>query len=189
MRALTLVAGLLLAAASLDAQARPNTRDKFWISFGFGVGSSGAECANCSEDRTTGFSGYLRMGGTVSPNVLLGGESSGWRHSEAGLDESLGFVNFIAMFYPSRTGAFYLKIGLGGMSYRADDGANELTATAPAGIVGLGYEFRVKRNMSVVPFFNSLATSSVNARLNGQTVPTDDIQVTLVQLGVGLTWH
>jgi hypothetical protein len=189
MRALILAAGLLLATAPLAAQARPNTREGFWIGFGLGIGSTGAECQNCGNDRVSGASGYLRLGGTVSPNVLLGGESTAWAHTDGLVEESLAFATFTALFYPSRTGAFYLKLGLGGMTYRADDGFDELTATAPAAQFGLGYEFRVSRNMSIVAFLNSLASSSVNIELNGQPAPSDDLQLSLVQLGAGLTWH
>src|SRR5574342_874795 len=98
-----------VAAPVLPAQdpsgARPNTREGFWIGFGFGLGSTGADCTSCSNDRTSGFSGYLRMGGTVSRHVLLGGETNGWLHSESGVDETLGFASFVASIYPSAAGA------------------------------------------------------------------------------------
>jgi hypothetical protein len=197
MRKLTasavLLAAMVLAGEKLlEAQstARPNTRQGFWIGLGLGTGSAGLDCTSCSDDRVGGLSGNVRLGGSVSPSVLLGGETNGWSHSESGLDEVLGFASFVALWYPSRAGAFYLKFGLGGMSYKADDGVDELTATAPAGSFGLGYEFRVGPNFSVTPFFNSLVTSAVDVQFNGDPLPTgEDIKVSLLQLGVGVTWH
>jgi hypothetical protein len=191
MRTWRLVVALLLAGAVQQAAAqRPNTRDGFWISFGLGDGSAGLDCNSCGNDRIGAFSGYVRLGGTVSPNWLLGGETNGWFHSEGGTDEAIGYASFVALWYPSRTGAFYLKLGLGGMSYRADDGTDVLTATAPSASLGAGYEFRVGQNFSVVPYLNSLASSAVTLKLNGSTVSTsEDISITLVQFGVGLTWH
>ncbi|HWP38097.1 MAG TPA: hypothetical protein VNL18_11145, partial [Gemmatimonadales bacterium] len=188
MRQVLAAMALVLTAVPLLAQSpgRPNTRQGFWASFGVGAGSTGAECNQCSSDRTTGGSGYIRLGGTVSNKVLLGGESTGWFHSEGGVDETLGFASFVLLWYPSATGAFYLKFGLGGMSYEAQAPLLELTATAPSGSFGLGYEIRVGRNVSIVPFLNSLASSSVELKVNGTPVPTDDISVTLVQLGVGV---
>jgi hypothetical protein len=130
------------------------------------------------------------MGGTLSQRLLLGGETNGWIHSESGVDETLGFGNVILVWYPSRTGAFYLKFGLGGMSYKASDGVDDLTATAPAGTFGLGYDFRVRRNFSITPYLNSLATSAASFKVNGTATPTsEDVTISLVQIGVSATWH
>src|SRR5258708_6326949 len=182
---------VLASTAEGQSRARPNTRQGFWIGFGLGGGSVGANCStSCATDRTSGPSGYVRLGGTVSPGVLLGGEANGWSHSESGVNESVGFASFIVMWYPNPIGAFYLKFGVGGMGYSADDGLNTVTATAPGGSFGLGYEFRTGRNFSVVPFLNSMATSSVSLRFNGVALPTSEkITLNLVQLGVGVTWH
>jgi hypothetical protein len=197
MRTLPLLLALTVLPTLAGAQSqagggRPNTRQGFWIGFGFGPGSAGADCdSGCSNEGLSGFSGYFRMGGTVSPKVLLGGESNAWARShDNGVDETLGFASFIVMWYPSATGAFYLKAGLGAMSYEVTDGTDELTATAPSVSFGLGYEIRVSRNMSVVPFFNGMATSAVEFKFNGQTLPnSNEVKVSLAQLGVGLTWH
>jgi len=197
MRSISLVVALALFAslqesAVAQSPGRPNTREGFWIGFGVGGGSTETKCdSSCTDSRSEGGSVYLRMGGTVSSKVLLGGEVNGWAVSEGGKDKALGFASFIVMWYPSATGGFYLKGGLGGMTYKETDAAsNELTATAPSVSLGLGYEIRVSRNMSVVPFFNGLATSAVRVRFNGSPVPTgEDIKVSMAQLGVGLTWH
>jgi hypothetical protein len=184
----------VLAAAPLEAQGlvevHRNAREGFWIGFGLGGGSIGADCSSCSSDRTGGFSGYLRLGGTVSSHVLLGGEANGWARSENGVDETMGFGSFIATIYPSAAGAFFLKFGIGGMTYTAGQSPFKITATAPAGSFGVGYDIRVGRMLSVTPFFNALASSAVRFDLNGVSVPTgQDLKLNLVQLGVGLTWH
>ena len=206
MRIQLLAAALVFTATAASAQTKPvapapvapvapteqprNQRQGFWIGFGLGDGSAGVDCSSCATDRTSGLSGNLRLGGTLSQSVLLGFESNGWIHSEQGIDETLGFGSAVVVWYPSRTGAFYLKFGLGVMSYTATDGVDDFTATAPAGSFGLGYDFRVGRNMSITPFLNSLATSAASLKLNGTAFPTsEDIKVNLLQFGVGLTWH
>ena len=191
MRAYILLASLVGLTGALQAQGRhPNTREGFWIGLGAGTGSAGLDCTDCATNRIGAPSGYIRAGGTFSPKILLGGEVNGWTHTEGNVDESIGFGSFILMWYPGRSGAFYLKFGLGGMSYHASDGVNTLDATAPAGSFGVGYEFRVARNFSIVPYFNSLASSAVTLKQNGTTVSTgEDIRITLAQLGLGVTWH
>ena len=184
----------VLCAGALSAQvkpgANPNPRQGFWIGFGLGGGSAAIDCPSCDTQRFTGASGYLRLGGTLSQRVLLGVETNGWVHSESGVDETMGFGTLALLWYPSATGAFYLKVGLGGMSYSGKGGGDEITATAAAGSFGLGYEFRVRRNMSVNLFLNSLASAAAKFKINGSTAPTnEDVTFNLVQLGVGLTWH
>jgi hypothetical protein len=150
----------------------------------------GADCASCSNVRTSGLSGNIRLGGTLSQRWLLGFESNGWVHSESGVDETLGFGSIVAIWYPSRTGAFFLKFGLGGMGYKATDGIDDITATAGAATIGIGYDFRVGRNFSITPYLNSLASSPASFKVNGTPAPTsEDINISLVQIGVSATWH
>lgn len=194
-----LIAGaLMLTAAAAAAQSKPaapedqprNAHRGFWISFGLGGGSAGVDCSSCSTERTSGFSGNFRIGGTLSQRLLLGFETNGWLHSESGVDETLGFGSAVLAWYPSRTGAFFLKFGIGGMTYKATDGVDDFTATAAAGSFGLGYDFRMGRNFSLTPYVNSLATSAATFKLNGTALPTsEDVKINLIQFGLAATWH
>lgn len=187
---LSIVAVLLVAAAPLAAQGgRPNTREGFWFGAGGGWASAGTECSGCSTDRLSGFGGYARAGATVSPSVLIGGEVAGWTRTQSDVVDNLGFASVVALIYPGREGGFFLKVGLGGMTYRATDGADELTAQAPGAMLGAGYEFRVSRNVSIVPYLNSLTSSAVEFEINGVPVPSGNVRITLYQLGVGVAWH
>lgn len=184
------VALLAMVPSLVFAQARANTRQGLWVGVGLGLGSSGADCSDCTDERTSGGSGYFRIGGTLSPSFLVGVESNGWVHSESGVSESIGVGSVVAYWYPSRRGAFYLKIGFGALAYRADDGMDELTSTGAAAQLGLGYEVRLAKNMSVAAFLNSIATSNSTLKFNGTAIPGGgDINVNLVQAGIGLTWH
>jgi hypothetical protein len=103
-----------LAGGTARAQKvlqKGNTRAGFWIGFGVGAGSAGTDCSSCSTERFAGLSGYLRLGGTVSQHILIGGETNGWVHSQRGADENMGFLSAVLVWYPSRTGAFFLKSG------------------------------------------------------------------------------
>lgn len=83
----------------------------------------------------------------------------------------------------------FLKLGLGGMSYTAEDATDELTATAGSASLGAGYDIRVGTNLSVTLWLNSLGSAPVDFELNGVPVQTDDFSLNLVQIGVGVTWH
>lgn len=191
MRSLPFATTILFAATSLAAQdARPNTRQGFWIGFGLGPGSTGEDCGTCTTDRINGAAGYLRLGGTVSQGVLLGGELNGWGTEYRGVERSFGSGAFVLVWYPSRASAFYLKVGVGGMTYTITNGTNETEASAGAGVFGLGYEFRVGRNFSIGPYLSAVGSAPVEWRINGQPAPGGgDIRMNLVQLGLGLTWH
>jgi hypothetical protein len=192
-KALILAAGMLASVTLPALGQRPNTRQGFWFSGGMGAGSAGVDCSGCATDRFTGLSGYIRMGGTLGRGrFLLGGETNGWVHSESGMDETMGFGSFVFLWYPGRAGAFFLKFGVGGMSYKATQGGSsfDLTATAPAGSFGLGYDIRIGRNVSLTPYLNSLASSPVEAKIGGQTITgVPDIKLNLVQVGLAITAH
>jgi hypothetical protein len=97
-------------------------------------------------------------------------------------------ISVVGVWYPNATKGWYVKGGSGAVDYRAHDGTNELLATAPAISFGTGYEFRLSRKMSVVPFLDAQLSPPVLLEYNGR--PTGEkVQLGSVLLGLGLTWH
>lgn len=187
---LAAVTGTAHAQKALQESGGRHARQGFWIGFGLGAGSAGFDCATCPTDRENAGSGYLRLGGTLSPSFLLGVEMNGWSRSESGTDQAMAMASLMAHWYPSRRGALYIKFGIGGLAYMEDDGTDEYSAAGPAAVVGVGYEIRVTRNMSLTPFLNSMASGNTELRVNDQVVATNaDFKLNLVQVGLGLTWH
>jgi len=74
------VVGLLaaLSCAAVAAQGQyPQRRDGFWIGFGLGYGSANITCDACgSGPRTDGITGFVKLGGAPSRNVLPAGRST-----------------------------------------------------------------------------------------------------------------
>ncbi len=159
-------------------------RRGFWIGFGLGAGWNTSE--GLDNDRRIGGAGYLRMGGTVSPNVLLGGESIGWGRTEDDVTLGRGNATFTAMFYPSRTGGFYVKGGIG-FSYVsvAIAGPGNTTITADesgfGSTVGLGYDIPLGR-VSLTPAADFL----IQAFDAGQNLASTN---TMFLLTLGLAWY
>jgi hypothetical protein len=174
MRHATLAVLFLAASASAGfAQGNPQTREGFWISFGFGYSSLG--CENCN-DRVSGTGGYLRMGGTLSQRLLLGGEANGWSKSQGNTTLTVGNVGPVLLFYPSATSGFYLKGGLGLSTAELDLGGFSGEETGAGITLGLGYDARVGRGFALTPYFDILSSSF------------DGGSVNMVAFGLGFTW-
>ena len=163
-----------------------NRRQGFWIAGGLGVGSESFDANDGLgwSDGKAGGVGYVKLGGTVSQSLLLGGEAQIWgaRYYGQDYDRTLGSLMFIAQFYPASEGAFWIR---GGVGWARDD----LTLYSPppntlvtgrngtALAIGLGYDFRVARNVSLTPTLD----------LVGQHYETHDERV--LSLGLGVTFH
>ena len=182
------IVALITTAGSTTAQQHPQTRQGFWIGFGLGAGSAGASCTGCSSEREFGLSGYFRAGGTVTPNLLIGGETNGWYKSESALTQHVGVLTGVVYFYPMPTSGLYLKGGAGLMTYRADDDVDELTATGLGVQFGLGYDFRLGGNFSLTPFGNFLVAFGADAKFDGISLG-ENLNPNVFQFGLGLNWH
>ena len=169
-----LTAALLLVPAGADAQGRPQTREGFFASFGFGYGSLG--CKDC-VDRISGGAFYLVLGGALSQKLTLGGEVTAWGRSEDGATLTFGSVGPVIRFYPSPTGGFYLKGGVGLATLELDAGIFSGNTTGGGLVLGLGYDGRVGRNFSLTPFFDL-----VSGAFDGGTANS-------VHFGLGFSFH
>lgn len=178
---------ILLPMSSVEAQ-RVADRSGFWFGAGIGLGSARLSCTICTAGRDGGTSGYLRLGATVSKQLLLGGETIIWYHTDNGVDYLLASVQAVVLMYPMRNSGFYIKTGLGISNYSAKDSVNKVSSQALAGQIGVGYEVLVGRNVSMVPFANFLGTSGADVKFNN-TVSSLGAKTSLIQVGVGITLH
>jgi hypothetical protein len=179
--------GLTLALASLvtapaAAQRREARHDGFWVGFGLGAGSN---LTDGYDDARLGGAGYVRLGGTVSPMLLVGGEAMGWVREQSGTTVSHGNLTATVLLYPVRRG-FYLKGGLGFASWSQASPAGPGTLTVTEGgfgaTVGGGYDVRIGNNLFLTPNFDVLL----------QVVDSDVFTATtgyLILFTLGLTWH
>ena len=177
------------AAAAADSDVRHRG---LWVGVGIGAGSSMVSCAICREDRRGGPSGYMGIGATLRPALLVGAEGTVWVNATEELDQYLGALTLAAYLYPRTGSGFFVKGGLSGLRYVAsEDGAAEAeqaTATTVGVNLGVGYEFPVRPGYSMVPFLNVVASSFGRLHQDGETLARD-LNVTLIQFGLGLTGH
>ncbi len=151
----------------------------FWIGFGLGAGVS------TEGDPQAGGDLYLRIGGTLNPHWLLGGEAVGWGRSENGASLGRGNTTFSLLFYPGSAGGFYAKAGVGmayvnlsGEAFGLDISASE---QGFGSTVGLGYDIRLGNNLFLVPAFDWLF-QAFDSNTFGSTN-------SVFMVSLGLIWH
>jgi len=181
----TIAVLVLFLGSAGQAQSRQR-HEGFWIGFGIGGGVNTAE--NLDDARRGGGAAYVRLGGTLSQKVLLGGELSIWgRQEDAILGENSLTVarsnaTFTVMFFPSEKGGFFLKGGLGGANVEAETAGVKVTEQGLGTTLGLGFDVRLGRNLYLTPNLDWLIQTF--ERDGGDTISN-----TLILLTLGLTWH
>ena len=146
--ALAVLLGLVVVSA---AEGQESRRRGFWIGFGAGGGWNTSE--GLDDDRRGGGAAFIRLGGTVNPNLLLGGEIAGWGREDGGLTVTRGTTTFTAMYYPAADGGFYVKGGIGGswVSVTTDNFREVSTQDGFGATAGLGVDLRISDNWSITP--------------------------------------
>ncbi len=177
---------LIVTMPALSAQ-HPQTRDGFWIGFGFGYGSRHETCTGCGSANDGGVTGFLKLGGTLSKNVLLGGAVNAWTKSESGVTESLGNVTASVYYYPAPASGLFLTGGLGLSDYRLSDGGS-ITGAGWGFTAGTGYDIRVGRNVSLTPVVN-FAYGHVGDLSSGGTTVDAGWKQSVIDFALGVTFH
>ena len=185
-----LLAAVGVAAAPLAAQ-RATSRPSLWLGAGVGLGWARVSCRICNTNRGHSLSGYAQAGGRISRSVLVGGEVQGWfRNGNPATgnpaDELLLAYSAVAYWYPSPHYAYYLKGGVGLVTYRIDDGTDRLTSSALGPQIGVGWELPVIEHVSVIPYLNLfVASTGAEIKFNGNQI-LGNTSLALIQFGVGL---
>ena len=135
----------------------------------------------------TGFSGHVRIGGTVKPNLLLGGETNGWFESSDGIDNSWGSLMGTAYYYPGKTTPLYVKGGVGYMSTSGNDGFSEYSSNHFAFQVGAGYDFKVGSNKAITVVANWI--QGLSGSLNIDNVEFGNASPRIIQLGAAFSLY
>jgi len=187
MRRLLAAVSLLVLAAPLAAQTGP--RQGFFLSVGMGGGSLGVTCPQCGfalDARLSGVSGYLRFGGTVSPNVQVGVEGSGWLRNGDGLERRVAAGSVVFLVYPSRTGGLFFKAGAGGIRAVVEDATAALVGEGVMLQGGIGVDLYLTPGFALTPYLNYLYSTGVAATLGGTSLGID-LNPNVLQVGLALT--
>ena len=155
-----LIAGsVMLVAASAHAQY-PQRHQGIYATFGLGYGSAKVACDQCGDTSRTGdLTGFFNVGGALSQSILLGAEVTGWsKVTDSNDNRAASTVNAVISWYPSTREGFFIKGGLGFGFIRGDQDTDEGIKFFDKGGVGyqlgLGYDMRIQRNLSVTAVAN-----------------------------------
>lgn len=169
---LLLVVATTLAPERVSAQAP----DRIGTFFGLGLGG-GSFAFKDADARETSLSGYLKIGGALNEQLLLGVESSVWAKEVSGATLSTGAISGMAYFYPTRYGGFFLQGGLGIAILELDWDPISYSHTGTALTLGAGYDLGLNDRFALTPFgtFVFSKYSEGNA--------------SVVNLGLGINWY
>lgn len=169
-----------------ESESRSRRRG-FWLSAGLGYGGESFDAKDglgWSDSRGGGVAS-IKLGGTVSPSVLLGAELSGWNrrgYQQDNFDRSLGNIMGIIQWYPASRSDFWLKGGLG-YAYARDreylSGGSSIywERDGTALSIGLGYDAQVGRKVSITPMLDFTAQRF------------RDVDERIFSVGVAVTFH
>ena len=186
-RLVALAAILLLVGVSAANAQNQQRHQGFWIGFGVGGGVNTSE--GVDEARRGGGAAYLRLGGTLSQKVLIGGEFIGWGRQDEllGLDTEIvtrGNATFSLMYFPSSNGGFFLKGGLGAatVSWTSELLGLRVDRRGFGTTVGLGFDVRLGGNIYLTPAADWLIQSF-------EFEAGENTTNTLFLITLGLIWH
>jgi hypothetical protein len=135
-------------------EVRGGGRAGFWGALGLGAGGESFDLRDGAGYATPLYrpTVSLRLGGTVSQQLRLGGEILAWIDDQGDRTETLSSFLFITQFYPLTEAGLYLKggLGLGRNEVDFDDGFG-VGDTGFAGLLGTGWEVRVGRRIYLNP--------------------------------------
>ncbi len=135
------------SAQSVPADGSPPARSGFHFSVGLGSASVSATCSGCGidflQDRMNGFSGRLQLGGAVTPRLVLAGEFLGWMKNDDVLNRRIAALSVVLLGYPSATGGFFVKGGLGVLRAIGENDYVIVRSDALMATTGVGYDIPV----------------------------------------------
>ncbi len=142
-----------VAAQSPGSAGAARAHSGFWLSGGLGGG--------WDDHGNGGGGGYIRLGGTLSQHVVIGGEGIGWGRDVNGGTLSRGNALFDVLLYPSATSGGFLKAGLGfanrNFSRDISNGTVTTDRSGAGAILGAGWDIRLgSGNLYLTPNFDVL---------------------------------
>jgi hypothetical protein len=189
-----LVGALCVAHTPAAAEPHEQNRTGFWLGVGWGYGSANTSIDDAGgADRGGGFTGHVRFGGKIGERTLLGCELRGVTSSSWDTTATVGDVSAAVYFYPAPSSGLFVKGGVGlsvtRIHYIPYDQNVTARGTGPGLTTGVGYDYRIGRNVSLTPMATLYMGWPGNLkRKSGETVLTRT-KYNILDVGLSLTFH
>jgi hypothetical protein len=196
--------GLLAVAGSLGCATQTTPRSGFYMGVGWNAMTADFTCSGCTLqgasdpwEGDSGGGGHLRLGGSVSESLLLGGEvglqmtgQQGRAHVGERSSESAHLL-FTGQYYPGSPDGLWVTGAVGPAHLSlvtnhtgSHQGAGFMTR------VGLGYDWHPQGRFSVTPHVNLSRLRVGDITTYGSVGPVSEIGIEwMAQLGLGLNWY
>jgi len=183
-----LVASSFLFLVAMPAAAQPHQRTGFFIGLGLGGGSDNEEYVGGESQSEAGGVGNFRLGGALTPDVVLGLESTVFTRTvefSDGSDARLtASVSALAVtWFPSHAG-FYFRGGVGVARAQAEFSSGGITIEGGENglglLVALGNEWRLTQKFALGP-----QAEFVFLNIDGDAVDT----INYAALSAQATWY
>ena len=209
---LALALGCASAGMSQDTLSAPSTpaapahpkrhRMGLWGELGSGPGYVRVGCSGCTDViGASGTTSYIRIGGVISRNVLIGFEvfslldnSFNFGSSSGNTAAETGTADIVLLWYPGRTGLFFkggVGAAFGQFAIPADTAGAVPADTSTGGGVGLtfglGWDVAISRKFAVTANAAAFITALGDVVLPGHYV--DDVIATNYQLSIGFVFR
>lgn len=177
-----------LAACTVPLAAQGEQRRGLWVGAGLGGGSAGIDIPAVGEARKLGLSGYVNIGGTIRPAVLLGVEGNGWLRSDPDTTRQLGMLSALVALYPLVDKDFFVKAGFGAAFYAENAGLDIFRGNGFAYHVGVGGDFRLSEKILLGLLVQYVRSANQDVKRNRQIL-FGKLDFEMIQFSLGVRWH
>ena len=169
--------------------ASPPSRSGVHFSAGLGSASMGATCDQCGTnpfvDRLNGVSGFVQLGGAVTPQLIVTGEFLGWIANDQPVFRRVAGLSLAVLGYPSRDAGFFVKGALGGIRAVVENDLLLVQTDAWMATTGIGYDIPAG-SIRITPYLNYVRSFGGATEVNGLVSPAAVLPDAL-QFGAALT--
>ena len=178
---------LLALPAALPGQD-PARTDGMWLGLGLGAGSAALECEECVDRREEGVTGWVRFGGTLTPDLLLGVDLNTWLRRNDDVDQRIQSLTLLAHYFPLRSRGLRLGAHAGFARLSEQFEVDEIATSGAVVGASLGWELWVRPSLSLEPSVTWLRQLTGELQMNGFPM-REPATLHLVQVGIGLIWR
>ncbi|NIN11526.1 MAG: outer membrane beta-barrel protein [Gemmatimonadales bacterium] len=178
-----------LAACTVPLAAQAEQRRGFWVGAGLGGGAAGIDIPAVGDVGKLGLSGYVNIGGTVRPAVLLGVEGIGWLRSDPDTTRQLGMLSAVVSLYPlADKDFFFVKAGFGAAFYAENASQDAFRAYGFAFHAGVGGDYRLSEKILLGLLVQYVRSPNQEVKRNRQIL-FGKLDFEMIQFSLGVRWH